>query len=341
MPVFREVAFEGEENSIPVRQPCENKVVGYVSNQGDRAGPSVYNFSTNKEEAVDEEWDEFNRTVIQPSMNRSHLYKTTASGPYSPRFHFDDTQSINSNYQVNDDLLFSDDCPNSEQDLPVPSQGVERVYRKSSPYECSRSTPTHTSSINVREMASFLERTDSFIRRFEATDKNSRSRSGLVNEVSSRPFISSQMTARFSWNSGVSTHSLHSNGNNPNGVLMIEQGVELQRENHSLRARLLDLQKRLEKSERENLKLHERIKKLELLCGITDKEMDDEDHGSSSGSSGSGSGSGSGSSNYTLSLVPQLYEYSQQSMTELLTNMGFANEVIQQVTVQLELEYQR
>ena len=329
MPVFREVTFEGEENSIPVREPRENSTGDYVHKQRDQVGPPACNFSTSKDEEVDEEWDEFNRTVIQPSMNRPHTYKTTLSGSYSPRFHFDDTQSINSNYQVNDDLLFSDDCPDSEQHSSVPPQGVERVYRKPTP---STLPPAHTSSINVREMASFLERTDSFIRRFEATGKNSHSRSGLVNEVSSRPFISRQTTERFSWNSGVSSQSFHSNGNHPNGVLMIEQGVELQRENHCLRGRLLDLQKRLEKSERENLKLHERIKKLELLCGITDKEKDDEEHCSRSDSA---------SDSTTLSLVPQLYEYSQQSMTELLTNMGFADEVIQQVIVQLELEYQR
>lgn len=328
MPLFRDVmadrwnsGVEGHGNqNIQQDKAVEILVASPQSEEGENA---------------EEEWRALDHVVRKRSIRHNWSYKTVNSSYYSSHSQFDDNQSINSNYRVNDSPLSSD---NSDEDILEFGPGRERVLHKRWPYELSQSPssgrllspPSRVGSINVREMASFLERTDSFIRRFQAGGDASKTRPGLVTEVPAKPFISRQVTERFSWNSGISSQSLQGGGSQQDGVLMIEQGVELERENRHLRSRLLDMQKRLEKSEKENLRLRERIKRLKLLCGNLDHESIEEE-----------SMTGSSSTSKVILLSPHSYEYSQQSMTDLLLNMGFAEDVVKQVTVQLELEYQR
>ena len=89
---------------------------------------------------------------------------------------------------------------------------------------------------------------------------------------------------------------------------------------------MLELQARLERSERDNLRLQERVRRLKLLCRTNDETQ-----------------SLSSSNNETASnlLSPQTYEYSQSSLVRILEQMGVPREAIQTVSVQIELEYQR
>ena len=89
---------------------------------------------------------------------------------------------------------------------------------------------------------------------------------------------------------------------------------------------MLELQARLERSERENLRLRDRVRRLKLLCRTNDDSQ-----------------SASSSNNETASdlLSPQTYEYSQSSLVRILEQMGIPHEAIQTVSVQIELEYQR
>ena len=103
----------------------------------------------------------------------------------------------------------------------------------------------------------------------------------------------------------------------------MEQSIELKNENSSLKQRLLELQMRLERSEKENLRLRDRVRRLKLLCNHNDDS-------SSSHESVTGE-----------LLSPSTYEYSQTSLMRILEEMGIPTEVIEKVSVQIELEYQR
>ena len=103
----------------------------------------------------------------------------------------------------------------------------------------------------------------------------------------------------------------------------MEQSIELKNENSRLKQRLLDLQARLERSEKENLQLRDRVRRLKLLCNHS------EDSSSSQESAASNL------------LSPSTYEYSQASLMRILEEMGIPAEVIEKVSVQIELEYQR
>ena len=103
----------------------------------------------------------------------------------------------------------------------------------------------------------------------------------------------------------------------------MEQSIELKNENSRLKQRLLDLQARLERSEKENLQLRDRVRRLKLLCNHS------EDSSSSQESAACNL------------LSPSTYEYSQASLMRILEEMGIPAEVIEKVSVQIELEYQR
>ena len=83
---------------------------------------------------------------------------------------------------------------------------------------------------------------------------------------------------------------------------------------------MLELQARLERSERENLRLRDRVRRLKLLCRTNDDSQ-----------------SASSSNNETASdlLSPQTYEYSQSSLVRILEQMGIPHEAIQTVSVQI------
>lgn len=109
--------------------------------------------------------------------------------------------------------------------------------------------------INVREMASFLEKTDSFIRMLEPATERSRipSSQRLINN-------------RRSWSSECSSEQFSllnrplTSRENESSLQRMEQLIEIQKENAHLKERLLRLQGKLEKSERENMKLREELK---------------------------------------------------------------------------------
>lgn len=103
----------------------------------------------------------------------------------------------------------------------------------------------------------------------------------------------------------------------------MEQSIELKNENSRLKQRLLELQARLERSEKENLRLRDRVRRLKLLCNHSEDS-------SSSQESAAGN-----------LLSPSTYEYSQASLMRILEEMGIPAEVIEKVSVQIELEYQR
>ena len=103
----------------------------------------------------------------------------------------------------------------------------------------------------------------------------------------------------------------------------MEQSIELNNENSRLKQRLLELQARLERSEKENLRLRDRVRRLKLLCNHSEDS-------SSSEESAAGN-----------LLSPSTYEYSQASLMRILEEMGIPAEVIEKVSVQIELEYQR
>ena len=103
----------------------------------------------------------------------------------------------------------------------------------------------------------------------------------------------------------------------------MEQSIELKNENSRLKQRLLELQVRLERSEKENLRLRDRVRRLKLLCNHNDD--DSSSHESVSGDL----------------LSPSSYEYSQASLMRILEEMGIPAEVTEKVSVQIELEYRR
>ena len=76
----------------------------------------------------------------------------------------------------------------------------------------------------------------------------------------------------------------------------MEQSIELNNENSRLKQRLLELQARLERSEKENLRLRDRVRRLKLLCNHSEDS-------SSSQESAAGN-----------LLSPSTYEYSQASL---------------------------
>ena len=82
----------------------------------------------------------------------------------------------------------------------------------------------------------------------------------------------------------------------------------------------MEIQQRLEKSEKENIRLREKIKRLQCIAHIEENESDESD---------------------SRGLSLQTFEYSQRNLTELMQCMGFEAGIIKQVTVQIELEYQR
>ena len=137
------------------------------------------------------------------------------------------------------------------------------------------------------------------------------------------PFKSRQIPDRGSWSSAFSTEMMGSHCGSFHGddtMLRMEQSVELQRENFRLKGRLMELQQRLEKSEKENIRLREKIKRLQ--CADPTEESEN-----------------SGGDCWNSSL--QTFEYSQKNLTELLQCMGFEESIINHVGVQIELEYQR
>ena len=93
----------------------------------------------------------------------------------------------------------------------------------------------------------------------------------------------------------------------------MEQSIELKNENSRLKQRLLDLQARLERSEKENLQLRDRVRRLKLLCNHS------EDSSSSQESAACNL------------LSPSTYEYSQASLMRILEEMGIPAEVIEKV----------
>ena len=137
------------------------------------------------------------------------------------------------------------------------------------------------------------------------------------------PFKSRQVPDRSSWSSAFSAEMMGSHRGSYHGddtVLRMEQSVELQRENFRLKGRLMELQQRLEKSEKENVRLREKIKRLQCTNCTEESETSEGDC-------------------WNTSL--QSFEYSQRNLTELLRCMGFEESIIMQVSVQIELEYQR
>lgn len=263
--------------------------------------------SLSVDENDEKEIRQFDETVL-PQVTRFRSYRSGNAYSRSTKLQDDDTLSLNSDGPVSDGF-----SPLGE-DLEGPGQLSNRYP--------NRPVPAQVGSLNVREMASFLERTDSFIRRID-TGGDSGSHSKLVNEVSSMPFKSRQVPDRSSWSSAFSAEMMGSHRGSYHGddtVLRMEQSVELQRENFRLKGRLMELQQRLEKSEKENVRLREKIKRLQCTNCTEESETSEGDC-------------------WNTSL--QSFEYSQRNLTELLRCMGFEESIIMQVSVQIELEYQR
>lgn len=103
----------------------------------------------------------------------------------------------------------------------------------------------------------------------------------------------------------------------------MELSIELKNENSRLKQRLLELQARLERSEKDNLRLRDRVRRLKLLCNQNDDSSSS--HESMTGEL----------------LSPSTYEYSQASLMRILEEMGIPAKVTEKVSVQIELEYQR
>lgn len=250
-------------------------------------------------ECTDQETN--NESLLLSQVTKARRYR---SGPSYLRG-LDDSKSLDSDGSVDDGFS------------PLDGDEGISVSRSTPSRRHSRQLPGQIGSLNVREMASFLEKTDSFIRRIDSGGESTQSRSKVANEVPSRPFKSRQAFDLGSWSSGYSVDQ-YTHGDDM--VLRMEQSVELQRENFRLRDRLLEMQGRLERSEKEVLRLRDVIKQLK--------------HGSSVDLSDSEEGS-------STVLSPQQFVYSPSVLSELLMNMGFEENMAKQVTVQIELEYQR
>ena len=204
----------------------------------------------------------------------------------------DDSKSLDSDGSVDDGFS------------PLDGDEGISVSRSTPSRRHSRQLPGQIGSLNVREMASFLEKTDSFIRRIDSGGESTQSRSKVANEVPSRPFKSRQAFDLGSWSSGYSVDQ-YTHGDDM--VLRMEQSVELQRENFRLRDRLLEMQGRLERSEKEVLRLRDVIKQLK--------------HGSSVDLSDSEEGS-------STVLSPQQFVYSPFGLDEMVTVSGVGSEFI-------------
>lgn len=290
------VPLERESYPIPSRNVDGTEQPNRIrsSPSGDYTPRCTSPYECTDQEATDE-------SLFLSQLTRARRYR---SGPSYLRG-LDDSKSLDSDGSVDDGFS------------PLDGDEGISVSRSTPSRRHSRQLPGQIGSLNVREMASFLEKTDSFIRRIDSGGESTQSRSKVANEVSSRPFKSRQAFELGSWSSGYSVDQ-YTHGDDM--VLRMEQSVELQRENFRLRDRLLEMQGRLERSEKEVLRLRDMIKQMK--------------HGSNVDLSDSEEGS------FTV-LSPQQFVYSPSVLSDLLTNMGFEEDMAKQVTVQIELEYQR
>ena len=142
----------------------------------------------------------------------------------------------------------SDGCVND-------SISPEGLNHTSSDYSSSKAKQDTVGSINVREMASFLERTDSFIRMLEP----------VSDKKTPRPTVQRSLHNHRSWSSEYSAEQYSTFSkllNSRDGELSLSQMerlIELQKENAHLKERLIWLQNKLEKSEKENMKMREEL----------------------------------------------------------------------------------
>lgn len=254
---------------------------------------------TSPYECTDQEAND--ESLLLSQFTRARRYR---SGP-SYLKGLDDAKSLDSDGSADDGFS------------PLDGDESISVSRSTPSRRHSRQLPGQIGSLNVREMASFLEKTDSFIRRIDSGGESTQSRSKVANEVPSRPFKSRQAFDLGSWSSGYSVDQ-YTHGDDM--VLRMEQSVELQRENFRLRDRLLEMQGRLERSEKEILRLRDMIKQMKHGSNV---DLSDGEEGS-----------------FPV-LSPQQFVYSPSILSDLLTNMGFEENLTKQVTVQIELEYQR
>lgn len=109
----------------------------------------------------------------------------------------------------------------------------------------------------------------------------------------------------------------------------MEQSAELQKENTRLRDHLMELQNKLEELEKENVKLQDQIKRLKRR--LQESELSETSDGTRCCSV----------LYKAVLLSPSAFSYSQQNLTEILQRVALPSEVIQFVTVQIELDYQR
>ena len=305
------VLLRKKRDSITDKQKVRKSMEAPVFRQPyfamDQADEEEKQRSLSVDDDDEKEIRQFDKTILH-QVTRYRLLRSGNAYSRSTKLQDDDNLSLNSDGRVSDGFS------------PI-GEDLEGSGQFSSRYQ-NRPMPAQVGSLNVREMASFLEKTDSFIRRID-TGGDSGSHSKLVNEVSSMPFKSRQIPDRGSCSSAFSTEIMGSHCGSFHGddtMLRMEQSVELQRENFRLKGRLMELQQRLEKSEKENIRLREKIKRLQ--CADPTEESEN-----------------SGGDCWNSSL--QTFEYSQKNLTELLQCMGFEESIIKQVGVQIELEYQR
>ena len=306
-PVLLRKKRDSMANKSKVRKSMETPVFRQPYLAMDQGDEEELRYSLSRDENDEREIRQFDETIL-PQVTRFRSFRNGTGYSRSTKVQDDDNLSLDSDERVSDGF-----SPLGE-DLEGSAQSSSRHQ--------SRQVPAQVGSLNVREMASFLEKTDSFIRRID-TGGDSGSHPKLANEVSSMPFKSRQVPDRGSWSSAFSAEMMGSHRGSFHGddtVLRMEQSVELQRENFRLRGRLMEIQQRLEKSEKENIRLREKIKRLQCIAHIEENESDESD-------------------SRPLSL--QTFEYSQRNLTELMQCMGFEAGIIKQVTVQIELEYQR
>lgn len=344
--LLREKKNEGNDKSkrrssleTPVfRQPLENwksfeshvdrDTNTYATNNGLRNLPQIDTFQRNSSYNGSASRKPVQNDVYRRNMNSTYnpsdnLQQQQSSVIFPRTDGYPSTKIVNGKRHSNRsyDIELSCDSDGGVSEEFSPRNGINSntlISNSSSSFRLKQTDSIGT--LNVREMASFLERTDSFIRMLEpAADKNH------MHEVSAAPYPNKQLNERRSWNSDYSfeqissyTRGLATNTENDSSLQRMEQTINLQKENARLKERILILQGKLEQSEKENVQLRDLITSYQLQFSQLKEQP---------------------SCNHLLN--PEMFEYSRTGLTKIMQIIGIPETVTEQITIQIELEFQR
>lgn len=97
----------------------------------------------------------------------------------------------------------------------------------------------------------------------------------------------------------------------------MEQLIEIEKENARLKDRILRLQNRLERSEKENVQLREMLKQYYEKQNLREQGLDRDE------------------------LNPATFDYSKTNLINVMNRIGIPENGVTQVSIMIELEYQR